>query len=66
MVCNVISYLGIDLTLEEVKKKYDITDELTPDLEENLKKDYAFIFRDLAPENQNIQERITANKQPDY
>jgi len=38
------------LTFEELKRKYDITDDLTPDIEEQMKKDYSFIFRDLSAE----------------
>ena len=43
------------MTLDEVKKKYDIAEDLTPDVEEALKKEYSFIFRDLAQENPTMR-----------
>ena len=38
----------VDLTFDELRRKYDITDDLTPEIEEQMKKDYGFIFRDLS------------------
>lgn len=42
----------IELTTEDIKKKYDITEDLTPELEDEIKKEYKAVFKDLIPENQ--------------
>jgi hypothetical protein len=39
------------LTIDDLKKKYNITEDLTPELEEQIKKEYAPIFKDLIPDN---------------
>jgi len=41
-----------DLTFDELRRKYDITDDLTPEIEEQMKKEYGFIFRDLSSDQQ--------------
>ena len=47
-VTNMETYRGslslLDLTIEEVKRKYDITEDLTPELEETLRKEYHSLY----------------------
>jgi hypothetical protein len=34
----------VDMTIDEIKDKYNITDEITPELEEELKKEFNTLF----------------------
>ena len=49
--CLIDKLRCLDVTYEDIKKKYNVTEELTDELEERIKKEHAYIFRDLMPEN---------------
>jgi len=40
----------LDITYDDLKKKYNITEDLTEELEEKIKKEHSYIFRGLLPE----------------
>ena len=50
-------YLHSDLTLEETRQKFDIAEELTSELEEQLKKEYYPLFKDLIPQGMDIEKK---------
>jgi len=47
--CAFIACQFRDLTIEELKQKYGVAEELTPELEEQIKKEHAFLFQGIAP-----------------
>jgi len=40
-----------DITPDDIKRKYNVTEEITEELEEKIKAEHPYIFRDLLPEN---------------
>ncbi len=40
----------LDITHEDLKQKYNITEELTEELEETIKNEHSYIFRGLVPD----------------
>eukprot|EP00331_Platyophrya_macrostoma_P022438 CAMPEP_0176451440 /NCGR_PEP_ID=MMETSP0127-20121128/27839_1 /TAXON_ID=938130 /ORGANISM="Platyophrya macrostoma, Strain WH" /LENGTH=174 /DNA_ID=CAMNT_0017839499 /DNA_START=44 /DNA_END=568 /DNA_ORIENTATION=+ len=38
------------ISIDELRQKYDIAEELTPEIEEQIKKDYPYLFKDLLPQ----------------
>lgn len=49
-----------DRTLEETKQKYEIMEDFTPELEEQLKKEYAMqgIFKDPTSQGMDIEKKF--------
>ena len=43
----------IDLTVEDIKKKYNIQEDLTPELEEQIKKDNKYLFEGISVSMEN-------------
>mmetsp|Transcript_70288 Transcript_70288/g.81930 ORF Transcript_70288/g.81930 Transcript_70288/m.81930 type:complete len:173 (+) Transcript_70288:48-566(+) len=55
--CSFIACCFKDLTLEETKQKFEITEDITPDVEDQLKKEYGVIFKDLG-QGMDIEKKL--------
>jgi len=47
--CAFIAAQFRDITIEDLRQKYGITDELTPELEEQIKKEHQYLFQGISP-----------------